>query len=72
MSLQPCAVCGWRPVYARGRCRPDYRYWMRHGSDKPRAMLEAEVRETRIRAAYASVRRRIELALDAEEVGRSA
>ena len=68
MNRALCSICGWRRVYARDRCRSCYRFRMAHGEDKSTARLELESETAQTRVRLARVRRRAELAADAEEV----
>lgn len=38
--MPDCSNCAGASVYARGRCRRCYRYFMRHGTERPLNMQE--------------------------------
>jgi hypothetical protein len=33
--MSDCSNCGGGKLYARGRCRHCYRWWMRYGTERP-------------------------------------
>ena len=36
-----CVVCGDHRIHAHRRCNTDYRYWRRHGHDRPFELIAA-------------------------------
>lgn len=45
--MADCSNCGGAPAYARGRCRHCYRYFLRHGTERPldlqRRLVERQI-----------------------------
>jgi len=52
---RPCIVCGDHRVHAQRRCNTDYRYWRRHGHDRPFELIAAATRRDIEREAAARI-----------------
>ena len=35
MTTKPCIICGDPQIHAKGRCKTDYQYHRRNGTDRP-------------------------------------
>lgn len=60
-----CIVCGSEHVFRRERCDRDYRWWLKHGTDRVLTPEEREVRTDRQNVRRAELERQREALLAA-------